>query len=502
MIKRLALNTVSNLGTLFLKLGITFVMTPALIKNMGNYDYGLWEMVGAIIGYMGILDLGIRPAVSRFAARYIALQDTNALTRLYATAWYFLLAVGVVLAAIMLFWGVFWPHTLAQHENETGRYTIWLLIIAAQLLITFPSYVAESFMEAYQEYYLKNNITIVNSVLGAVAVLYFITPENALILLAAVNCAGIITKYLFLVWYVQYKRRFLSFKRRYYSLEQLKELLRFSLKTVVQGLASRMENATDTLLIGFFLGPALVPLYSVPANLVNYIRLIAMNMTHVFMPYFSSLTASGEHKKVINVYIFGSKLTIAALMVLVIGVLLLGETFLHLWVGGEIADAAGDILWILVAFSALPMLNPFANRYLTAIDRHGFFAKWAPVSAVANVCLSMLLVGSMGIQGVALGSLIPSLVFQPIVLVYCCKHLEISVLTYLRGALLPLLLPSIAMAVTIILLSHYWTINNYAVLLVVAAAGSVAFLLTGLLFAFNRQEREQLLRIIKPDSKS
>lgn len=500
MIKRLALNTASNLGTLFLKLGITFVMTPVLIKNMGNYDYGLWEMVGAIIGYMGILDLGIRPAVSRFAARFIALKDEGSLTRLYATAWYFLLAVGLILAAIMVFWALFWPNSLAQGENNTGRYTIWLLIIAAQLLVTFPSYVAESFMEAYQEYYLKNNITIVNSILGAAAVLYFITPDNALILLAAVNCVGIISKYLFLVWYVQYKRNFLSFKQRYFSLAQLKELLRFSLKTVVQGLASRMENATDSLLIGFFLGPAIVPLYSVPANLVSYIRLIAMNMTHVFMPYFSSLNASGEQQKTINVYIFGSKLTIAALLVLVIGVLLLGETFLYLWVGGEIAEAASDILWILVAFSALPMLNPFANRYLTAIDRHGFFAKWAPVSAVANISLSMLLVGPMGIQGVALGSLIPSLVFQPIVLMYCCKHLEIRVATYLKGSLLPLLLPSLAMVGVILLLRHYWVIDGYAVLLGIAAIGSLVFLLVGLFFAFNRHEREQLMRIIKPNS--
>jgi len=500
VIKRLAFNTVSNLGTLFLKLGITFVLTPVLIKNMGNYDYGLWEMVGAIIGYMGILDLGIRPAVSRFAARYIALKDTDALTRLYATAWYFLLVVGLTIGAIVLVWAVFFPQTLAQEDGITGKYTIWLLIIAVQLLITFPSYVAESFMEAYQEYYLKNNITIVNSVIGAAVVLYFITPSNALILLAAVNSVGVITKYLWLVWYMQYKRRFLRFKWQYFSRAQLKELLGFSMKTVVQGLASRMENATDTLVIGFFLGPALVPLYSVPANLVNYIRMIAMNMTHVFMPYFSSLNASGEHEKTLKVYIIGSKLTIAALLILVIGVMLLGENFLYLWVGAEIADTASEILWILVAFSALPMLNPFASRYLTALNLHGFYAKWAPVSGLANLGLSVLLVGPMGIQGVALGSLIPALVFQPIVLIYCCKHLEISVLAYVKGAILPLLAPSIGMIATIMALIFYWDITGYFSLLTVAAVGAIVFLLVGLFFAFTQQERQQLLRLFKPNS--
>jgi O-antigen/teichoic acid export membrane protein len=500
--KQLALNTASNVFTLFLKLGITFVMTPVLVKSMGNYDYGLWEMVAAIVGYMGILDLGIRPAVSRFAARHIALDDKPALTRLYATSWYFLLAVGIFVALNIASWGLLFPGTIAQPDEPQSRYTIWLLIIAAQLLITFPSYTAESYMEAYQEFYLKNNITIVNSIIGSAVILYWITPSNALLLLAAVNSIGVSIKYIFLVWYVQYKRKFLSFKWSYFSLVQLKELLRFSIKTVVQGIAGRIENASNTVLIGIAMGPAFVPLYSIPANLINYIRMISMNLTLVFMPYFSSLNANGEHKKTQKVYLFASKITIGIILILSVGVLILGEDFLRIWIGNDIANSSRDIIWLLVLSSVLPMLNPFSNRYLTAIDKHGFIAKWSVVVSLANLALSIALVGPLGIKGIVIGSLIPSLIFQPILLAYCCKYLDISVMTYFRYVIIPYAIPASLMAITTILLVHMWGLDAYFLLLSIAAIGTLVFILSACLFSLNRDERGQILDLIKRNKKS
>jgi O-antigen/teichoic acid export membrane protein len=496
--KRLAFNTASNLGTLFLKLGITFVMTPILIKNMGNYDYGLWEMVGAVIGYMGMLDLGIRPAVSRFASRFIAQKDEAALTTLYATAWYFLLAVGVFIAIILSIAGFFFADLIApEHSSDNLRYTWFLLILAAQLLITFPSYTAESYLEAYQEYYLKNNVTIFNSILGSIIIFVFITPENALLLLAGVNAVGICSKYLFLVWLMQYRRAFLRLRRAYFSLAQLKELLRFSVKTLIQGVATKIENATDTLVIGFVMGPASVPLYSIPANLVSYIRLISYNFTHVFMPYFSALGALNDQQKIQEVYLTGSKFTVAPCLILAIGTYALGADFLGLWVGDEIANSAKSFLGVLIAFLVLPLFNPMASRYLTAIDKHGFFAKWQPIVALANLGLSVLLIYPLGILGVALGSLIPALVFQPILLIICCKNLGFSPVVYLRAALLPWLVPSIGMAITVFSTKEFFPINNYFELLIVAVGATLIFVLLGWLFALTVNERSQLVTILK-----
>lgn len=497
MIRRLAINTFSNVGTLLLKLAITFIMTPLLVLNLGRYDYGIWEMICAIIGYMGILDLGIRPAVSRFASQYIAMDNKVLLSQLYATAWFYLLAVGMLIGIFMVCWGIFFPEILAENSNETQRYTLLLIILGAQLMFVFPAYTVESYMEAYQEYYLKNNITIINSIIGSVLIFNLITPDNALVLLAGVNAAGISLKYIAYIIYMQRKRTFLRVRFHYFSVVKLKELFRFSVKTAIQGISTRIENATDSLVIGAILGPAMVPIYSIPANLTNYIRLITYNLTHVFMPYFSALAVSHEPSKIVRIYLFGSKLTIGCVMIMTVGAIGLGAPFLELWIGGEIAASAGPIILILIAFTVLPLFNPYSSRYLTAIDRHGVLAKWSPLAAIANLVLSLILIYPLGIFGVALGSLIPALIFQPLLLAYCCKHLEITVISYIRAAIVPMMIPTILMGAVMLYARLNFVIDSYGTVIFIALVSSALFCIAAFFLALSSQERQQLYNIAR-----
>ena len=498
MLKRLIVNSMSNVGTLFLKLGITFVMTPILIRNLGRYDYGIWEIVGATLGYMGMLDLGIRPTITRFAAQYIAQKDDESLAEIYSTAWFFLSAVGLFVAIILASWGLFFPGGMAEDPSQTQKYTLLMLILAGQMLIVFPSYAAESFMEANQEYYLKNILTIINSIIGSVLIWNLIKPGNALILLAGINGIGLSVKYILYCWYVYRKWPLLRPKFSVFSFTRLKVLFRFSLKTLVQGIAFRMETATGSIVIGTILGPAIVPLYSIPSNLINYIRMITLSFANVFMPYFSSLNANKEQEKIVRTYIMASKLTIAAVLVLVIGILGLGKSFLALWVGPEIAASSGPLIIILVAFTVMPLLNPYDNRYLTAIDKHGVFAKWQPVVAVANLGLSLIFIKPWGIIGVALAALVPALVFRPYLLQYCCRHLGISVGHFARTVWLPLVPPSLAMGGAMVLASLKLTVDDFGTLVGVAAGSSLLFVIVSLFTVLGPSERELLTRIIKP----
>ncbi|AQT61424.1 oligosaccharide flippase family protein [Cellvibrio sp. PSBB023] len=497
MKKRLALNTASNIATLLIKLAITFIMTPILIKNLGNYDYGIWEMVGAIVGYMGMLDLGVRPAVSRFAARFIALKDQESLSILYATSWFFLMVVGFFIFALLLIWGIYFPETIAEDGADSSRYTLLLIIIGAQLLISFPAYTAESFMESYQEYYLKNNITIINSFIGFAVIFYYIKPENALVLLALVNTIGVCIKYIFLVWYLQYRRPFLRLRLSYFKLDQLKTLLSFSVKTLIQGVSTRIENATDSLVIGFILGPAMVPIYSIPANLMNHIRGISITLTHVFMPYLSGLSALNDQKKIQEVYLASSKIMVSMSLIMLIGAVMMGGEFLHLWVGNQIASSAENLIYIISAFTVLPLLNPLSSRYLTAIDKHLFLAKWQPVVALSNLILSLILVYPMGIFGVALGSLIPALIFQPILLYVCCTHLNIPLSKYVFHVFVPWMIPAIGMIGLIFYLQNIFVIDSFKTFLLIALSGSLMFIVLAICFSFNTKERVQLMSLVK-----
>src|SRR5690554_4105446 len=472
------------------KLVITFVMTPIFVSNLGNYDYGLWEILGAIVGYMGLLDLGIKPAISRFAAKYKAEKGDLNLKALYSSAFAFMGVIGILIMTFFVLWGIFFPELVAENASEPQRYTLLLLIVGIQLLITFPAFVAESFFEGFQKYYLKNNITIFNSVVGSVVLYFFITPENGLVLLAGVNATGFCIKYVVLIWLLA-RPSYGSIKPdwTYFSFSKLKEILSFGLKSVVQGIATRVENATDSLVIGFFLGPALMPIYSIPANLVNYIRTFSWTLTHAFMSLFSQLDALNESEKIKQVYFAASRYVTSLILPIGAGICLVGSSFIGLWVGPEFAESADLLILLLVLFTTFPFIDPFNSRYLTAIGKHGVFAKLTPVSALLNLVLSVLLVQDYGIIGVAIGSVIPVFIFVPIYLLYTCKQLEVSVWDYLRECILPTLLPTLVMIVAVWVYRLEWGMDSYFKIMGAVVIGILVYVPLFWLLTLKKAER-------------
>lgn len=491
MIRRLLVNTGSNVLVMLVKLAITFVMTPIFIFNLGKYDYGLWEMIIGIIGYMGMLDLGIRPAISRYAAKYSAEDDHDSLLVVYATTFFFMAAVGLFLLLFFCLWGLWFPATITPEGDSTERYTLLLIILGARLLFVFPGYVAESYLEGFQRYYLKNNITIFNSIVSAIIIYQFITPENGLLLVAAVSSIGLTFKYA--VYFLILSRPVygaLAVQWRRFSLDKLRELTRFGIKSFIQGIATRVETSTDVLIIGLVMGPAMVPFYSVPANLVQYLRTIGSTLTHAFMPLFSDMSAKSENEKIIEVYLRASKYVVGIILPMAVGILLIAGPFLTIWIGEEFQQKGEAVIAILVFFIVLPFLNPFHSRYLTAINKHGIYARLTPVAATINIVFSLLLVGPYGILGVAAASVIPTVIFVPIYLKYCCKALGLPVASYVQKCLLPCLIPTFVLASVVCCIRFYHGIESYSAIIATILIAGFAWLPTYWFLAFDKKERQ------------
>jgi len=499
MIKNILLNSGSNVAILFVKIALTFIMAPILIHNLGGYDYGLWEMLGAVIGYMGMLDMGMKPAISRFSAKYQAKNDHVNQQLLLSTAFAFMLFLGVILAITFTIWGLRFPDSIAQEGMETQRYTFLCLILAVQFLFVFPGYVAESILEGKQKYHIKNLVTLINSLIGSACIYVLITPENGLILLAGINAIGLSTKYV-VYFYILRSKRFGSLKifGTKPSKHKLKELMLFGGKSLIQGISSRIENATDSIVIGSILGPASVPFYSIPANLVAYIRTLSHTLTHVFMPIFSEISTHENTYLLQNIYIKVSKYVIGFVLMISLGVILLGADFIGIWIGSEYTQNLSILLIILVTFTAIPLLNPLGSRYLTAINKHAIYAKLTPISACINLAASLLLIHTWGVLGVAIGSLIPVCIFVPIYLNKCCKELEITITYYIVKSILPSLLPGILMVITITVIKlNTAAIDSYTTLLTSTIIASLTFLCSFYLLSVDIKEKEQVKLYLK-----
>ncbi|MBU2955613.1 lipopolysaccharide biosynthesis protein [Marinobacter sp. F3R08] len=499
MLKRVLVNTGSNVAQLVVSMVATFIMAPIYLKLMGHHDYGLREMVLALVGYMGMLDLGMRPTVSRFASLHNAQNDRQSLLTVYGTSLVFMTLVGVVLGLFFWIWALSFPEILnPQGMEEDTKYTLFLLLVGAQLMFLFPGFVCESFLEGLQRYYLKNIINIFSIIFISVLAYNYMNPANGLALLAFLAAVTTLIKLiLFSVILMRPMVGAIYPNLSLFSRQKLREMLIFGFKSFIQGAAGKVEKMSDRIIIGTLMSPAMIPVYTIPATLVTYMATISMTLSHTFMPLFSDLDARGEQEKSKTVYLLASKFLVALVVPMGVGIALIGGPFIAIWMSGQFDPALVDaILGLLVVYMGVPKLNPFASRYLTAINKHVIFAKVAPPAALFNLGLSIWLVLEYGVIGAALGSVLPVFVVTPIFLKVVSDNLGITMLQYVKHAILPAIIPVAAMGGGL----AWWRIehglNSY---LDIIAAVVVSVVVYGVLYwciSIRKEERDVLMRLL------
>jgi O-antigen/teichoic acid export membrane protein len=47
---------------------LSFFLSPFIVHKLGNNAYGAWILLSSVVGYLGLLDLGVRSAVTKYVA--------------------------------------------------------------------------------------------------------------------------------------------------------------------------------------------------------------------------------------------------------------------------------------------------------------------------------------------------------------------------------------------------------------------------------------------------
>ena len=96
----LPINALGNWTTLVVTAIIMLLLTPFLIKHLGRNGFGIWILISSILGYYGILDLGITSAIKRYIARYIGQENQRALNETTSTAFIIFCVLGFFLIIV------------------------------------------------------------------------------------------------------------------------------------------------------------------------------------------------------------------------------------------------------------------------------------------------------------------------------------------------------------------------------------------------------------------
>ncbi len=470
----------SNWATMLVAVFVGFFLTSYIIKNLGVTGFGIWTLISSIVGYYGILDLGVESAVTRYVARYAGQKNYKALNESINTALVMFLCIGTVVVILSF---LFDDHIALFFNVEPEHFEdfkLLVVILGISMGIAFPGNLLSAVMKAHERFFEANVVDISVILVRTLCVVAFLSGGLGLVGVAYANLIAAILTLGFNFWFCLRLFPRVKFNLRGGSFSMLAALLTFGVGAATQELSSILRFNLDAFVIGRWLDLTSVGIYGVAGILMRYyLQFISSASIPVFTARFSTLDGEGKPEQLRA--LFFKSLSMAAFLSFAIAtaLLILGEQFILLWADASFLGAL-PVLWVLTIAYAVTLSQSTGVAIMYALQKHQLFGLISLLEGFVNVALSIYLAPKYGILGVAWGTAIPMLIIKVFLQPwYIGKILDISVLHYIWQLLPPLLLAAGMVGFSVYAPQWVPTADNY---LLMGLWGCVLLMPFGLLY--------------------
>ena len=471
---------------------IALVMTPVLAHGLGRHDYGIWVVVGSLILYLELLEFGFGTATIKYVAEYEALGDRDGVRATITTSFWILAVPGLLaLVAGAVMAGVF-TEIFELREGVEASARLLILMLALNMAISIPGDTFGGALIGLQRYDLQNGTLIVVAVAQAIGWAVVLGAGGGLVAIGVVTVAcGLLGQ----LWRYLLVRRLVpgaGISRRDFRRDLVRPVAGLSFWFALGEIADVVVFRIDTIVVGIVVSVPAAGIYAVGQKLALVAEKLVQPAVYTLFPHSAELSAHEDTEGLRATLIAGTRISLGIAGPLTVALATLGEPAVRAWVGPRFA-AAGLVVVYLAATTAIKAVVQTGRAMTNGMGLARVPAMIIAGEAALNLVLSVVLGRSMGIHGVALGTLIAAIVTDiGLLLPYVCRRLHVSVWAFL-GSVCRAHVPGASAALLVAWLALRAGVSG--ILPVVLAGAAIAgvyvavFFVTGL----TRDERAMVL---------
>jgi len=431
---RTGINVASNWALYLANIIVAFFLSPYMVRMLGDPAFGAWNVLISLTGYMGLVDLGTRSAVVKYAAEYYAKKEYETLTSVFYSSF-----ISVALGGIVLLLGalVVRNHAaswLGMSGPLAELFAAAIFPSALAIVLTIGKGIILGHIAGVGRYDISNLVSSISLAIRVGGIVFFLSrggslPELAwvLVAVAAISCP---------IAFLLLKRLVPSLRFSLSSLDprRWRQVVGYGLFAFLNQVAGRISRESDNIIVSAAVSITATAYYAIGISLASYLKTFISAAAVVVIPLTSGMEARQDSEGQWRVTVLGTRFALCVALCGTVGFFILGRDFLTLWLGERFAVntwPTGLTLFLALIFASS---QQFAGAMLFGRGKAKFPALVMVTSAVVNLILSILLVRKIGVLGVALGTLISAVVleFGLISLYYTPKILSSSRLSYLR----------------------------------------------------------------------
>jgi O-antigen/teichoic acid export membrane protein len=425
---------VSQLNTAMLMAG-SFVVTPAVLYGLGDAGYGGWLLINSFMGYMKLLDLGASSGTVKFAAGAEGRGDATDLRRVLDTS----SAIFTGIAAVALIATVALLGVLPRlYPNVAEGQSLTILMLGGAIAIDFAFRPFAATLRMRSLFYVYDSIEIGTYSVFKLGLVIWFAYRMALSyrVLALLTLGETIARIAFVVIaavVVSPASRRINPLRADRTMVRKLATMGFAVSVIM--VADIFRFQVDAGVIGYFLpeSPESISVFGVGTRLASIAYTAIGVIGAVLLPRFSGLAETGDRAGMVALLKKANLVTGLVSSLVFVNLAVMGPHFLALWLKKPWIASSGKILLIVLPAYYVALLTGPSAGLLTGGGKLRGMMVLTVVEAFVNFALSVVLVHSLGIYGVAIGTAIPLAFFRGIVFpILLEKEMGVGAMDYVK----------------------------------------------------------------------
>lgn len=470
------------------------VYTAIVLRHLSHDGYGVMVLVGSIMSYTALLNLGVGLTVEKMTAERAHRDVDNEIPKILGNGIVLFGAVSLLAVVAALVGEPFAAPAFHVPAHERATFQGAFLVATLGMAVALPSGLYTAVHQAHQDYRYLSLTGIVNQAAGVAVGTWLLETGHGVVALVAV---GTVQSYLYFIFKVRHARRKLGIHLELGRVDWglARQMLSMSAWVFMLNVAVQAIFSSDVVVVGAVIGTAAAASYQVALGPATALRRISNQVSAITLTAASSLKAQDARSELQRLLLEGTRVVTAAVAPFVVVFLLWGRRMIVLWAGPSYASSDPTLVILSVAL-LVAAFQSTSTQLLFSLDRYRQLAVFSLVEAFLNLGASIVLAHVLGIVGVAIGTAVPIAAMTLCLYVpMACRVVGVRYGELLRRQIMPLTIDAAAYALLRQLTRGGSVFPDLAALLV---ASALVFLTCfALALVVDRRERPTYVTLLR-----
>ena len=347
--KKIAKNTMFLYFRMILIMGVSLYSSRVVLESLGVTDYGLYNVVGGVVGMLSFLNGTLSIGTSRFITYELGTQNEERLKTTFSTAFFTHVALAIVIILIMETLGMWFINNKLVVPHDRLSACIWvfhLSVITTFISITQVPYTSCIMAHEHMNIYAYVSIFEAFAKLGICYLVLYSSKDKLVFYAILIAAVHFIVASLYRLYCINKFKE--SKLRAVFNKKILCKLLGFSGWNVMANLTETLKNQGVLILINMFFAPFVAAAQAIANQVSNAMLQFVNNFRTAINPQIIKLYASGNKES-------SKKLTLETTVYCYDLILLLGlpaivimDKIMNIWLV-EVPDyAVSFTIWIII----------------------------------------------------------------------------------------------------------------------------------------------------------